>query len=251
MRDRFVRADEARAELDAGRAHLQIAGDRLAPADAAGDEHGQHVGDLGQHLLREHAGGDRADMAAGLHPLDHQRIDAGADQLLREASVGGEADHLGARRLDPLDRAAGRQPAGEHDMADVVAGADLDQLDQGGMHRDEVDAERLGRERLGRGDLGIEQVGRHRPARDHAEAAGVRDRRDEVALADPRHRAGQDRDDRRRGIRRRAPSARRAGRGWRSCRAASAAGASSARPARRRCAARAPPARYNPRGSAR
>src|SRR3546814_14869772 len=39
--DRFGRAHEARAELDAGGAHVEIAGDRLAPADAAGDEHRQ------------------------------------------------------------------------------------------------------------------------------------------------------------------------------------------------------------------
>ena len=33
------RADEAGAELDPDRAHFEISGDRLAAADAAGDEH--------------------------------------------------------------------------------------------------------------------------------------------------------------------------------------------------------------------
>src|SRR3546814_19525664 len=36
------------------RSHVEIAGDRLAPADAAGDEHRHLGGDLGQDLLREH-----------------------------------------------------------------------------------------------------------------------------------------------------------------------------------------------------
>jgi hypothetical protein len=40
MGDAFGRADEAGAELHAGRAHFEIAGDRLAAADPAGDEHG-------------------------------------------------------------------------------------------------------------------------------------------------------------------------------------------------------------------
>src|SRR3712207_8371113 len=40
--DAFVRADEAGAELDAGRAHLEEAGDEAAAADPAGDENG-HV----------------------------------------------------------------------------------------------------------------------------------------------------------------------------------------------------------------
>src|SRR3546814_1004136 len=53
--DRFGRAHEARAELDAGGAHVEIAGDRLAPADAAGDEHRhrseEHTSEL-QSLMR-------------------------------------------------------------------------------------------------------------------------------------------------------------------------------------------------------
>ena len=43
------------------------------------------------------------------------------------------------------------------------------------------------------GDLGVEQVGRHRPAGDHPEPAGVADRGDEVALGNPAHRPAQDR----------------------------------------------------------
>ena len=187
-----VRADEARAELDPDRAHFEIGGDRLAAPDPAGDEHRDVGGDVGQDFLAQHAGRDRADVAAGLHPLDHQRVGARADHLLGQRQRRGEGDQLGATRLDAVDRAARGQPAGEHDVGHLVLGADVDQLAQLRVHGDEVDPERLGRARLGLGDLGIEQFGVHRPAGDHAEAAGIADRGDEVALADPAHRPAED-----------------------------------------------------------
>ena len=96
MRDQFRGADEPRAELHAGGAHLQIAHDRLAAADAAGNEN-RHVADLGQDFLGQHRGGDRADMAAGLHALDDQRVGARANELLGQDQRRGEADQLGAR----------------------------------------------------------------------------------------------------------------------------------------------------------
>ena len=194
MRDRFGRADEARAELHARRTHVEIARDRLAAADAAGDEHRHRFGDLGQHLLREHAGRNGADMATGLHALNHQRIDARPDQLLGERQRRREADDLGAALLDRFQRPLGRQAPGEHDMADLVLGAHRDQVEERRVHGDEVHPERLVRQRLRARDLGIEQFGRHRSARDHAEPAGVRHGGDEVALADPRHGARHDRD---------------------------------------------------------
>ena len=98
MGDAFVRADEAGAELDADRAHFEIAGDQAAMADAAGDEDRHVGGERRQDLLGEHRGRDRADMAARLHPLDHQRVDARADQLLGQRQRRGEADQLGADR---------------------------------------------------------------------------------------------------------------------------------------------------------
>src|SRR3546814_18455573 len=69
-------ADEAGTELDARRAHLQIARDRFAAADAAGDEDRQVLREFREDFLREHAGRDGADKAALLHPLAHQRIPA-------------------------------------------------------------------------------------------------------------------------------------------------------------------------------
>ena len=103
--------------------------------------------------------------------------------FLASASAGAKQISLAPLRLDPLDRAARRKPAGEHDMADLVLRADVDQLGQLRVHGDEVDAERPVGARLGLGDLGVEQLGGHRPAGDHAEPAGVGDGGDEVALA--------------------------------------------------------------------
>jgi hypothetical protein len=188
-----MRADKAGAKLHARRAHFQIGGDCAAAADAACDEHRNLVRDFGQDFLREHAGRHRTDMAACLHPLDHQRIDARTDELLGERQRGCETHDLGAHLLDRLDAALGRQPACQHDMADLMLGAHRDQLHQLRVHGDEVDAERLGSKRLGRGDLGIEQFGGHRPAGNHAKAACIRDGRDEIALRHPAHRPAKDR----------------------------------------------------------
>ena len=191
VRDALGRADEAGAELHADRAHFQIAGDQPAMADPAGDEDRHVVAKRRQYLLREHRGRDRPDMAARLHPLDHQRIDAGADQLLRQRQRRGEADQLGAVRLDPVDRPGGRQAAGEHDMAHLMLRADVDQVAQHRVHGDQVHAERLRRQRLRRRDLRVEQVRRHRPAGDHPEGARIGQSGDEVALRNPAHRAAK------------------------------------------------------------
>ena len=98
-----------------------------------------------------------------------------------------------ARRLDRFYAALGRNAAGKHDMADFMLRADRDQIEQHRVHGNQVHAERLAGQRLGRGDFGVEQFRRHRPAGDHAKAAGVADRRDEIALRHPAHRPAQDR----------------------------------------------------------
>src|SRR5690606_28160731 len=180
MGDRFGRAGEARVKPHASRAHLEVAGDRFAATDAAGDEDQVLVAQRGQELLREDAGGNRTDVAACLHALDNQRVGAGAEQLLGQGQRGGKDDDLAAERLDRLDAALGRNAAGQRDVADAVLGADFDQLEQVRMHGDQVDAERFGGERLGAGDFAIEQFGRHGAAGDHPEPAGVADRGHEV-----------------------------------------------------------------------
>ncbi len=51
---------------------------------------------------------------------------ARAHQLLSQCQRGGEGDQLGAIALDPLDRPARRQSAGEHDVGHLMARADVD-----------------------------------------------------------------------------------------------------------------------------
>src|SRR3546814_4719724 len=62
-------------------------------------------------LLRQHARRHRADMAAGLHPFDHQRIDTRTNKLFGERQRRREADDIRARSLDRLEAAFGRQTA--------------------------------------------------------------------------------------------------------------------------------------------
>ena len=186
MRDRFIGADEARAELHAGRAHLEISDDRLAAADPAGDEH-RHIAQMRQDLLRQHAGRDRADMAASFHALDDDGIGAHAHEFSRDRKGGREADHLGAAVLDARDRGPARHAAREHDVADAAADAHVDERQKLGMERDEIDAERPVGEREGAVDLGLEKCWRHGAAGDDAEAAGIGDRGDEIALGHPGH----------------------------------------------------------------
>src|SRR3546814_1217339 len=84
-------------------------------------------------------------MAARFHALDHQGVDARADQLLGQREGRGEADEFRPALLDPVDRARWGEAAGEDDMPDVVLLADVDQFHALGMHGDEVDAEGPGR----------------------------------------------------------------------------------------------------------
>ena len=164
-----------------------------AAADPAGHEDEMVFGEFGQHFLRQDAGGDRADMAARFHAFDHQRIRAGAQQLLGERQCRREADHLGGvlPALDRFDTAFGRNAPGQHHMAHGVLFAHGDEVEELRVHGDEVHAERAVGQLAGFGDFGVEQIGRHRPAGDHAEPAGVRNGRDEIAFGHPAHRPAQ------------------------------------------------------------
>jgi hypothetical protein len=71
--------------------------------------------------------------------------------------------------------------------------AGLRELHELRVHDDQVHAERLARQCRGRRDLRRELIGIHRAAGDHAEAAGVGDRRDQIALRHPGHGAAHDR----------------------------------------------------------
>ena len=77
-------------------------------------------------------------------------------------------------------------------MADLGIGADLDQVHHLRMEGDEINPERLVGERLGGCNFGGKDFNRHRPAGNHAEATGVGDGGNQIALADPGHRACHD-----------------------------------------------------------
>ena len=192
--DDELNAANLRIAQDARAALVELlGGDRLASADAAGHEHRNLLRHFGQDFLRQHAGRDRADMAARFHALDHQRVDARSHQLLRKRQRGRETDQLGAIGLDRLDAALGRQATGQHHMAHLMLGAHRDQVEQLRMHGDQVHAERLVGQRPGRRNFRVQQFGRHRATGNHAETAGVRDRRHQMPLTDPAHRPAQDR----------------------------------------------------------
>ena len=114
--------------------------------------------------------------------------------FLAMASAGREADDPGPALLQALHRLSGRQAAGQHDMADLMIQADLDELVQLGMHDDEVDAERPVGEGRRRSDLLGQPRRVHRAAGEDAEPAGVADGGHEAPLGDPGHRSAHHRE---------------------------------------------------------
>ena len=175
--------------LAAGGAHAQIGGDGFAVPDPAGDEH-RHLAQMRQDLLGEHAGRDRPDVPARLHAFDDQRVGAGAHQALGHGEAGGEAEQPGAAVLDPRDGRAIGQPAGQDDVAHPLRAADVDQRQRacGCMMIRLTPNGRAVSPWVSR-DLGGQLIRRHGAAGDHAEAAGVRERRDQAVLRHPGHRA--------------------------------------------------------------
>jgi hypothetical protein len=184
-------ANKTRSELHTRCAHLDIRQDRLAAADAAGDKY-RHFVQVRQHLLRQNGGRHRADMTTGLAPLDDDRVRPHTHELLCEDQRRRKAQHLRAGGADPLDCRAGRYAASQYDVANALPDADIDQFQELRMHRDQVDAERALGERLRRSDFLVQQFRLHRARRDDAEAAGIRDGRNQVALGHPRHRPAHD-----------------------------------------------------------
>src|SRR5436190_15475972 len=131
-------------------------------------------------------------MAACLAALDDDRVCSHAHELFGQDQSRGEAQHPHRAGADALDRGNGRYAAGQHDVSDPLLDADIDQLHQLRMHRDQVDAERPRGERRSSGDFAAQQIGRHRAGGDDAEPAGIGDRGDQVALRHPGHRAAHD-----------------------------------------------------------
>ena len=73
------------------------------------------------------------------------------------------------------------------DMADAMGRTDIDQFEQLGMQRYQVDAKRARGHRPGRANFLGKQLGRHRSRSDHPEAAGIRDGSNQVSLRNPGH----------------------------------------------------------------
>ena len=95
------------AKLGTGRSLFEETKNRLAPAEPAGHEH-RHVADVGQHLLRQHRQADRADVAAGLAALDHQRVGAGSHQPAGQHQRRSEAHDSSAAVFDRANGTARR-----------------------------------------------------------------------------------------------------------------------------------------------
>ena len=238
-----------------GRAHLQEGEDRLAPADAAGDED-RHLGDVRQDLLRQHVEAHRADMPARLaSPRSPARRRRPRTSRLASDQRRREAHHLGPALLGAPDGAARRDAAGEDDVPDLRREAGVaPAASSRGCMVIRFTPKGLSVSAWVPAISSASAVRLHRAAGDHAEGAGVGQRRDQVALAHPAHRPAHHGVRGCRGRRRRAPSAassaarRRGGRSPVPIGSASIAAVVTppARPGRRRCAARAPPARCSP-----
>ena len=193
MGDGFGRRDEACSHLHASGTHADEGCHRLAMSDPAGDDH-RHVAKGRQDFLRQHRGRDRPYVTTGLRPLDHQGIHTGSGEPTGNGPIGCEAHGLASGFANAGHRHPWRQPTGENDVADTTFEADLHQLVELWMHDDEIDAERFRGERSRGLDLGRKELRRHRTASEHTEAAGIGNRRDQIALRHPGHRPAHDRD---------------------------------------------------------
>src|SRR6266851_2148409 len=131
-------------------------------------------------------------MTAGFAAFDDDRIGTHAHELFRQDESRREAQNPSPAGADALNRSPARDATGQHDMADAVVDADIDQLQELRVHRDQIDPERTTRQRRSGGDLLAQQIGRHRARGDHAKPAGIGNRRDQVALRHPGHRPAHD-----------------------------------------------------------
>src|SRR6201987_83154 len=126
--DRFMCANKAGAELDAGGAHFEIGQHRFPAADPARYEN-RDLAEMRQDLLRQYAGRDRSNMSARLAAFYDDRIGAHAHELARKTERRCETQDPSAAPLDRPDRGAARQTAGQHHVADPMRRAYLDQVE--------------------------------------------------------------------------------------------------------------------------
>ncbi len=110
MGDRFMGADEARAELHAGRAHLEIGRAIASPRPMPPATNTGTSREMRQDLLRQHAVETGPIWPPASHALDDDRVGAHAHELLaRCASAGAKQSELGAAVLDARDRRGARE----------------------------------------------------------------------------------------------------------------------------------------------
>ena len=141
MRHGLAGADKPGAELDARRSHPEVAGDRLAATDAAGNEDRNAI-DMGEGLLGQNARRHGTDVTARLHPLDHDPIDSAAHQAPRDGQGRSKGKDTHSGLPDTPDRGCLGKSSRQHDVGDGAGNADIDQPVEVRVHDNEVDAER-------------------------------------------------------------------------------------------------------------
>jgi hypothetical protein len=157
MGNRFIGTNKTGAELDTGRSHFEVGQHCFPAADSARDKNRNAV-EMRQDFLRQHTGGHRPDVTAGLAAFDDDRVDPHAHELARETQSRCKAKDTCAAALDPAHGRTARQTARQHDMTDAVFGANIDQFEQLRMQRDEVHPERARGQGFRRNYLGREKV---------------------------------------------------------------------------------------------
>ena len=75
MSDGFLGADETGSKLTARSTHFEVRNDSFTTPDSAGHKD-RNIVDMGKDFLGQNTGGNRADMAPGLHAFDDQGIGA-------------------------------------------------------------------------------------------------------------------------------------------------------------------------------
>ena len=194
MRDALRRRREPRAQLRAGGAHPQVGRDRLPPPDPAGHEH-RHLPCTCGRISCASTPSDTGPMCPpASDPSIDQRVHPGPHQPLRQAPAPARSRSPARRRPSPAEPpppSARRPPAPRAPPRDArhtsISASSCGCMvmrftPNGSSVRAWVPA-----------ISAASMSGPHGAAGDHAEPAGVADRRDQVPLAHPAHRAAQDR----------------------------------------------------------
>ena len=166
-------------------------GDDISATESPRDEHG-HLGDMGQDLLRQNAGGDRPDVATGLGTFNDDSIGPGSHQTPSDGQGRGKGDDLHGSLLQAADISIPRQSAGQNDMAHLPIDTDADEFLEIRVQGDEIDTEGTIREFKRGSDFSVEHVRSHGATCDDTESPGIRKRGNKVSLGEPSHGTAHD-----------------------------------------------------------